>query len=134
MPTNSISFTVYGVPIPKARARTVRTKNGQSVSYTPKETEAWEQSIQGQALQYRPEQLLDRPLILEATFYLLKPKSRPKYEIYPDRKPDLDNLVKCLKDALEGVIYTNDSRIVKENLQKVYGDPPRVEVEIREAV
>ena len=127
-----VSLTVYGHPVPKARARTVRTKNGKTVSFTPKKTASWEDSIRAQALSSRPEQLLDGPLVMEATFYLLRPKSRPKRELYPDRKPDLDNLVKSVKDALEGVIYTNDSRIVDEVTRKRYGDPPRVEVTIRE--
>jgi len=128
-----VSLTVYGHPVPKARARTVRTKKGKSISFTPEQTASWEDSIRAQALQSRPGQLLDGPLALEATFYLLRPKSRPKKEIYPDRKPDLDNLVKSVKDALEGVIYTNDSRIVDEVVRKRYDDPPRVEITIRPA-
>jgi len=128
-----ISFTAYGQPIPKARARTVRLPNGIVRSYTPKKTASWEESIRTQALDYRPEKLLDGPLELEATFYLLKPKSRPKKHIYPATKPDLDNLCKSVTDALEGLIYTNDSRFVDKIIRKRYGDPPRVEVEIREA-
>lgn len=127
-----VSLTVYGHPVPKARARTVRTKNGKTVSFTPDNTASWEDSIRAQALSSRPAQLLDGPLVMEATFFLLRPKSRPKKELYPDRKPDLDNLLKSVKDALEGVIYTNDSRIVDEVTRKRYDDPPRVEVVIRE--
>ena len=122
---------IYGHPVPKARARTVRTKSGKTVSYTPAKTESWEDSIRVQALSCRPGQLLDGPLALEATFYLLRPKSKPKRVVYPSWKPDLDNLVKSVKDALEGIIYTNDSRIVDEVIRKRYGDPPRVEIAIR---
>lgn len=129
-----VSLTVYGHPVPKARARTVRTRSGKTVSFTPKETESWENSIRNQALKARPGQLLDGPLVLEATFFLLRPKSRPKKDKYPDRKPDLDNLVKSVKDALEGIVYTNDSRIVDEVVRKRYDDPPRVEITIRPAM
>ena len=128
----AISFVAYGSPVPKARARTVRTASGRTVTYTPKQTASWEESVKIQALKHRPDKLFDGPLSLEVTFYLLKPKSRPKRERYPDRKPDLDNLVKSVKDALEGVIYTNDSRIVREVVTKLYGDPPRVEITIGE--
>ncbi len=131
--SEAISLTIYGHPVPKARARTVRTKSGRTVSYTPAKTESWEDSIRAQALQYRPEQLMDGPLALEATFYLLRPKSKPKRVKYPATKPDLDNLIKSVKDALEGIIYTNDSRIVDEVARKRYGDPPRVEITIRPA-
>lgn len=125
-----IKFTVYGDAVPKARARTVRTKSGIPVSYTPKKTESWEKKIYLAALEHRPEQLLDGPLALEATFYRVKPKSKGKKELYPDTKPDLDNLAKSVTDALEGLLYTNDSRFVDKILKKRYGDPPRVEIRI----
>lgn len=128
-----VSLTVYGHPVPKARARTVRMKNGRTMSFTPAKTANWEDSIRAQALRSRPGQLLDGPLVMEATFYLLRPKSKPKKVKYPDTKPDLDNLVKSVKDALEGIIYTNDSRIVEEVVRKRYDDPPRVEITVRQA-
>ena len=129
-----IKFTVYGNPVPKGRPRFGRAKHsGKPVTYTPVETEIWESYVRAQALNVRPEKLLDGPLALAATFYLMSPKSRPKGQAFPDRKPDLDNLVKAVKDALEGVIYTNDSRIVREVAEKRYGDPPRVEIAIYDA-
>jgi Holliday junction resolvase RusA-like endonuclease len=127
-----IALVVYGHPVPKARARVVRTKNGKTVSYTPGKTADWENSIRAQALACRPETLLDGPLALEVTFYLLRPRSRPKRDRFPDRKPDLDNLLKAVKDALNGVVWTDDSRIVDIVVRKRYGDPPRVEVVVRE--
>jgi len=125
-----ISFTVYGNPVPKARARTVRLKNGLTTTYTPKKTEQWEDMIRLQILKHRPEKLLDQAIVLKAVFVLQRPKSIPKKRIYPETKPDLDNLLKSLTDAMEGIIYTNDSRIIKKEVEKIYGDPPRVEVEL----
>jgi Holliday junction resolvase RusA-like endonuclease len=128
-----VSVVVYGTPVPKARARTVRMKNGRHVTFTPDKSAAWENKIQAAALESRPKELLDGPLVLEVTFYLQRPKSKPKRVRFPDTKPDLDNLVKSVKDALEGIVYANDSRIVDEVARKRYGDPPRVEVTIRPA-
>lgn len=50
---------------------------------------------------------------------------------YRDVKPDLtDNLNKLLFDSLEGVIYTDDARVVKmDGLEKIYGLVPRIEIE-----
>ena len=127
-----IEFTVYGAPIPKARARTVRLKNGMTITYTPEKTETWEDMIRLQILKHRPEKLIDGALSLKATFYLQRGKSIPKKREYPETKPDLDNLLKCLTDAAEGIIYTNDSRIVDIDVKKRYGDPPRVEVWLEE--
>lgn len=51
--------------------------------------------------------------------------------IYKDTKPDLtDNLNKGLFDACEGILYTNDSRICKVESTKIYGNKPRIELEI----
>ena len=128
-----ITFTVYGNPVAKARARTVR-RGGRVSTYTPEKTKTWEEMIRLQILEHRPEKLIDGALTLRAIFYLQRGGSLPKKRIYPETKPDLDNLLKCLTDAMEGVIYSNDSRIVNEVVGKRYGDPPRVEVWIREMV
>lgn len=124
--------TIYGVPIGKARARTVRLPNGMISSYTPKKTRSWEESIKLQAVQTRPEQLLDGPLACQIVFYLPRPQSRPKRDLYPDKKPDLDNLAKAVFDALEGVVYAQDSRIVTKVLHKRYHAVPGVDIWIGE--
>ena len=48
-----------------------------------------------------------------------------------DTKPDMsDNLAKGLMDALEGIIYTNDSRISwSDKIRRVYHKRPRIEIE-----
>jgi Holliday junction resolvase RusA-like endonuclease len=131
--TPAISFTVFGNPIPKARARTVRGKSGKVHSFTPADTEMWESTIYYSALPHRPANLLEGALALEATFYFMPPKNRPKGRVHPSVKPDLDNCVKSVKDALEGLIYVNDSQIVEEHSKKRYDQTPRIEVKIWEA-
>ena len=126
-----IEAIIYGKTMPKERARVV-SKGGRTFSYTPTRTKEWEEFIRYQMLMHRPEKLLDGPLALEATFYLLRPKSIPKKRKYPHTKPDLDNLIKAVCDALKGLIYTEDSRIVDKIIRKRYGDPPRVELKIEE--
>lgn len=50
---------------------------------------------------------------------------------YRDVKPDLtDNLNKPLFDSMQGVVFMNDSQIVKMNdVSKIYGLVPRIEIE-----
>lgn len=86
----------------------------------------------GQSLAHRPATPLDGSLSLHVVFYLPRPKSRPRHKYpLPNVKPDWDNLAKCV-DAWEGVMWTNDSRIVDARVQKFYADdgPPRLEVRI----
>ena len=47
-------------------------------------------------------------------------------------KPDIDNIIKALCDALNGVAYEDDSQVVKIAAEKIWGDEPHVWVEIRE--
>lgn len=50
--------------------------------------------------------------------------------VYKAKKPDLtDNLQKGLIDALSGVVFTDDSRIVEvEKERKIFGEEPRTEL------
>lgn len=62
---------------------------------------------------------------LNAKFYFKFPKNTAKYKLvegFPKTtKPDIDNLVKGLQDAVEqSGIITNDSRIHKLNIEKLY--------------
>ena len=52
--------------------------------------------------------------------------------VYKATKPDLtDNLNKGVFDALQGIIYANDSQIISmDNVKKIYGLLPRVEIEL----
>lgn len=51
-------------------------------------------------------------------------------ELRPTTKPDLDNLVKAVKDALNGVAYRDDSHIVSIRAAKRYGETPRAIITI----
>lgn len=126
-----IAFTVYGEPVPKGRGRSKQLPNGRMINYTPKTTRIWEATIALQAAQHRPEQLLDGPLEVQAVFYLPKPKSAPKRRMWPDTRPDADNLMKAVLDALHGIMYSNDSRICRMLVEKRFGDP-RIEISLRE--
>jgi Holliday junction resolvase RusA-like endonuclease len=46
-------------------------------------------------------------------------------------KPDIENSVKGAMDALQSVAYCDDRQIVSLIARKVYGDRPRLEIELR---
>jgi Holliday junction resolvase RusA-like endonuclease len=47
-------------------------------------------------------------------------------------KPDLDKLIRCVKDALTGVAWHDDSQVcLMREVWKRYGDIPGVEIEIK---
>jgi Holliday junction resolvase RusA-like endonuclease len=52
-------------------------------------------------------------------------------ELKPGKKPDLDNIAKAWNDALNGVVYRDDSLICRMTLDKRYGPQALVVVTVR---
>ena len=50
----------------------------------------------------------------------------------PIVKPDLDNYTKSILDALNGLIWDDDAKIVHMELDKFYSEQPRIEIEVHE--
>jgi Holliday junction resolvase RusA-like endonuclease len=124
-----VSFTVYGQPVPKARARTVR-KGGRTWSFTPKKVKVWEDAVKEEAAKHFTEPI-NGPVALSLAFYMKRPKSRKK-DNYVMTTPDLDNLEKAFLDGLNDVAYGDDKQVVVKNAVKKYiiTGEPRVEVVI----
>lgn len=139
----TIKFTVYGIPIPKARARMVVNKaKGFIHSYTPKATVAYESLIAGVAYKHKAKGgLLTGPVSMTLKIYRDIPKSFSQKkraaaesgELLPITKPDSSNILKSVEDSLNGIIYVDDSQICHHEIWKKYSITPRVEIEITEA-
>ena len=50
----------------------------------------------------------------------------------PIFKPDIDNLFKAVTDACTGVVWHDDNQIVSVQMEKMYAEDPRVEMEVEE--
>jgi Holliday junction resolvase RusA-like endonuclease len=71
----------------------------------------------------------DIPLGIRVEISLERPKSRtPKRYPLPTAKPDCDNVLKGIQDALESICYQADQQIVSATVQKRYADAPGVTV------
>jgi Holliday junction resolvase RusA-like endonuclease len=55
-------------------------------------------------------------------FYRTKSKYLPQREMLPFRKPDLDNLLKLLSDAANGLLFVDDSQLTSINVKKRWTD------------
>lgn len=110
-----VKLRFSGNPIPKRRPR----YDGEHF-YTPPATAEWEETVGWQAR----DQFNHRPLLgpLGISFAFFREDRR---------EVDLDNLEKAMLDALQGILYENDSQIKKKSSEYFY-DPerPGVEVEI----
>lgn len=64
------------------------------------------------------------PVKLSVTFALPRPLSAPKSRLWPEKKPDLDKLVRAVGDALtQAGAIADDAQIVLLIADKVYGQP-----------
>lgn len=142
----TLSFTVLGVAAPQGSLRAfVSKRTGRAfVTQANKRTMPWRQEVAARALQaprVAGEEWPTREAVaLWAVFYLPRPNGhygkkglRPSAPKYPAKKPDLSKLVRAAEDALSGIAYDDDARIVRHRIEKLYCDdfrPPRAEFSI----
>ncbi|AGO49688.1 RusA-like Holliday junction resolvase [Cellulophaga phage phi13:2] len=142
-----LTLTILGTPIPKqsARFRIVKGKGkGNWISsYQKKSVKDAAKSIADQIREQLPKgfEIIDSPIQMDILFVFppLKSWSKKKVKqlkdgetIYKDTKPDIDNTTKNLLDAMEKLVFANDSRICRIRIQKIYGFEPRTEVNLKE--
>jgi Holliday junction resolvase RusA-like endonuclease len=132
------NFFVPGQPQGKGRAR-VSVRGGFARAYTPEKTEIYENLIKAMYLeQYSGAPLMEGPLRMCVTAVYTIPKSTSGArsrkmlagDIRPTTKPDIDNLLKCLCDAGNGIMYKDDTQIVDMKATKSYGAVPGVYVSV----
>jgi Holliday junction resolvase RusA-like endonuclease len=105
-------------PIPKGRSRIVFI-NGKVRSYTPQHTQQAQDSIVVRLKRHQDNAFpAGMPLKLTAVFFRTKSKYLPNKEILPFRKPDLDNLLKLLMDASNGLLFSDDAQLTNISVKK----------------
>lgn len=139
----SVTFQVPGKPQGKARARTYyNPASNKHVSHTPDNTVLYENLIKDQFLNHADGFYMERgtPVTLRIVARFLPPKSVSKKkqkqmlegEILPLKKPDMDNIVKVVADALNGVAYHDDTQIVLASAKKAYSAIEWLDITVEE--
>jgi len=132
-----IKFTIPGEPVAKGRARST-VRMGRVAHYTPEKTARYEnlvrlaahQAMSGRAPSDGPIQLIVHAfLTIPGSWSAKKQQEAAMGRLPPTKRPDLDNIVKAIKDGLNGVAWKDDSQVIHLHAHKLYGDP-RVEVTI----
>lgn len=132
-----MKFIIPGTPVAKGRPRLGRG----GVTYTPSKTKNYENLVK---LAYQSQvkgKPIDEAVSIKVNLYFPIPKSytkKKKAEIVKGalkftKRPDLDNCLKSICDALNGLAYKDDSQIYKATITKDYDENPRAEVEIMRA-
>ena len=144
----TIRFRIAGSAAPKerVRARIVTPKGRRPFLqwYTPKETVAYEERIRKIARQaWGDGEPTRRPVELQLTVHVEVSASWPRWksegctkgDIAPTDDPDLDNILKAVSDAMNGVVYADDAQVVAIDAVKLFapaGSPGWIEVAVRE--
>lgn len=130
-------FVVPGTPVAKGRARAF-IRSGHIGHHTPDKTVKYEARVAifaKQAMALRPP--MAGAVMLSVTAHFPIPASWSKKRQAAARsgleqvtkKPDLDNVLKAIKDGMNGVVWLDDAQVVRlVDCCKVYSDEPRVEV------
>lgn len=137
-----IQFTIPTIPVAQPRQRHANM-GGHIRNYIPTDhpVVAFKAAAQMAAAGAYQGEPLDHPLRVDLVFVMPRPKSmcwkrRPMPRAPFAKKPDRDNLEKSLYDALNGLLWRDDSLICDGRVQKVYAagdEQPHVEIVIREA-
>lgn len=135
------TFLVEGKPQGKARARTFYDKRvGKMRSVTPEQTKSYEDlirwSYKAAGGQYMGEKLIS--VDIQAFYPIPQSLSKAKRndaingDIRPTTKPDCDNVIKAVLDALNGVAYYDDKQVVSVSCNKYYGETGCLKITIKD--
>lgn len=102
-----------------AKGRPRFTKSGRV--YTPAKTVAFENTLKAYYIKHGVKMFPVMPTYLEVIFYLPIPKKKPKYHA-PITRPDLDNLIKGVKDSLNGIAWKDDSQVTVSKQEKRFAE------------
>lgn len=141
-----LEFTYDGTPKPAPRPRKGTLKLGKGENQI--KVERWydpgskdKKAIRSYVKKMLPDDYdpIDAEIYIEIKTFKPMIKAFSKVEQFlaearilrPDKKPDVDNYAKTVLDAINGLVWTDDGRVVDLHIQKFYSVIPRVEVNIK---
>ena len=130
--TTTYMATVHGPPTPLARARFFR---GRYVNLSKPKMRQFAAAIKEQIPQCAAAPLFARDEPVEICIWFLLPrpvrhfegnrralgrlKNSAKRLLFPSVRPDLDNLIKFVLDSVGGLVFVDDSQVVKLTACKI---------------
>jgi Holliday junction resolvase RusA-like endonuclease len=127
------------VPKPGSASWSKGTRAPFTITYTDEETEAYEKALKAEARTVMGDlPPFEGPLLVAVTAGFAVPASWPQKKrdaalagtVHPTGKPDWDNVAK-MTDALNEVVWKDDSQVVRGTLVKKYAEQPFLRVEIQ---
>jgi Holliday junction resolvase RusA-like endonuclease len=131
----TLTIRVPGTPQGKGRPRFTRTGR----VYTPAKTKAYEKAIGWAARAVHKGDPISGPVIVRVIANMPVPKSWPKAkrasalvgDIPHQSAPDIDNIMKAACDALNGIVWRDDSQITFADVTKRYSTEPELVILVK---
>ena len=137
--TDPVAFHVRGTPRPQGSLTSWRTAEGTRARIAHAGGVPflrWRARITTDAmLAMAAQQSFKGPVVLSLTFCMPRPGGMAGRRTRPQGTPDLDKLVRCVLDALTGVVYPDDALVVDLRATKVWATelhPEGVTIEVAE--
>lgn len=128
-----ITFEVPGKVKGKARARTFfNAKLNRTMSYTPDQTVNYENLIKMSFMQMKPEGFKPFENAVSVKISAIYRKSKGNKMDDPCLKPDADNIVKVVCDALNGIAFYDDKQVISVAILKLFGEPEKLVVTVED--
>ena len=107
--------------------------------YKTREDRDWEDRIKAAYINSNGPHFGDKPLIIAAFIHRKMPKTRPKYMAseMDTFKPDADNILKSIEDALNGIAYYDDKQVIAAfpvKLPRIRWDGEAIEIIISDEI
>ena len=120
--------------IPLAPVAWQRVKTGRyGQSYVPPATRRFKNEFVKLARKYAPQEPWGGAIKLTIVFFIKRPK-RPKCRAVPMTRPDLDNYLKGVLDACNGIFWVDDGQVVEFFVAKEWAldGKPRIHMQVEE--
>ena len=123
-----LELKVRGMPRPQGSMRAFVRGGKPIITAASKGLKGWRDLVAfaaSAAAQDEDAEMVEKgPVHVDMMFSLPRPKAEPKKRrTWPDRRPDLDKLVRAVLDALTGVAFRDDSQVVSMFAAKDWGKP-----------
>lgn len=129
----NITIRIPGTPVGKGRPKFAR-RGAFVTTYTPEKTQNYEALVRmaaSEAMQGNPP--LDGPVQIDLWLGIAPPASWSNKkamaalsgETAPTTKPDLDNTLKGILDACNGIVWGDDKQVVEAIIRKRYAATPQ---------
>ena len=140
--TLAIEFVLHAKPVPKGRPR-FSTRGGYAKVYTPPETVQYELLVSEQARQaMQGREPHSTAIKVHLVVGLVPPTAWSKKRkvdaingvVKPTSKPDTDNYLKTVMDAMNGIVYIDDSQVTMHTARKLYAEEYYIAVRVSEDI